>query len=524
MLAAAAHRWGVSPTECTASKSEVSHQQSGRRAAYGDLAADARHLLLPEASSVKLKDPGQYTLIGRETQHRDIPDKSTGAARFGLDVRMPGMVYAVVARCPTFEGTVARFDATRALATPGVFQVFEIAPRGYRVYSAGGVAIVANSTWAALQGRKALDITWNHGPNSAESSESPRGQMKEALDKAPAWSSDNQAASDPDNIPAVKRVESIYEFPFLSHACMEPMNITLHLHEGKCEVWCSSQSAEWTRSSIAKELALAESDVTVHTTFMGGGFGRRYISDLQTEGAQIARHVFSPVQLVWTREDDMTHDFYRPAGMRRMRGAVDAKGNIVAWSDHLADIAIGAQWNDPDKRKPDGFELPGDLVYSIPHIQKSFSLVQSAVPHAWWRSVGHSFNGIAVESFIDVLAHAANRDPYLFRRRLLLLPSNEEPKPSSNAPPIDRNRLLAVLDLAASKGEWGKRLGPHRGRGIACTTAYAYLAQVAEVTVDRDNIRVDRLITVVDCGQVINPNWRSLATRRRNAIHLEFHP
>jgi isoquinoline 1-oxidoreductase beta subunit len=270
-------------------------------------------------------------------------------------------------------------------------------------------------------------------------------------------------------------------------------------------VWSPTQSADWTRSAIAKELALAETNVLVHTTFMGGGFGRRFMGDFQTEVAQIARHVSTPVQLVWTREDDMTHDFYRPAGMRRMRGAVDAKGNILAWSDHLADTAIGAFWSEPGKAKIDGSELPGNPVYPIPHIRMAYSPIQSAVPRAWWRSVGHSFNGIAVESFIDELAHAAKQDPYHFRRRLLLLPPVAQTEPASDEP-LDRNRLIAVLDLAASKGDWGKPLGPHRGRGIACTTAYAYLAQVAEVTVDRDTIRVDRLVTAVDCGQVVNPN------------------
>jgi isoquinoline 1-oxidoreductase beta subunit len=212
------------------------------------------------------------------------------------------------------------------------------------------------------------------------------------------------------------------------------------------------------------------------------------------------------VQLVWTREDDMTHDFYRPAGMRRMRGALDAEGNVVGWSDHVADVPLYAQWGDPAKRKPDGSELPSRLVYPIPHIRTSFTPIESAVPRAWWRSVENSFNGLAVESFIDELAHAAGQDPYLFRKRMLLRPLVNEANPPADERPVDRNRLIAVLDLAAQKAGWNKPLGPHRGRGIACTTVYAYLAQVAEVTVERDNIRVDRLITAVDCGQVVNPN------------------
>jgi len=505
MVAAAAQRWGVSATECKASKSAVLHEASGRRASYGELVDDARRMPLPDATTVKLKEPGQYTLIGHDTPHRDAPDKCMGAAQFGLDVRLPGMVFAVIARCPTFGGSPAKFDAAKALATSGVLQVFEIPAKGYRIFSAGGVAVVATSTWAAMQGRKALDITWNHGPHNSESTDGLRAQMRQALDKPPVWSSDSTGA-DPDAIAGAKRIDSIYEFQFLSHACMEPMNVTLHAHDGKCEVWCPSQAADWTRSSIAAELGIGEANVTVHTTFMGGGFGRRYAADFQTEAAQIAKHVSTPLQLVWTREDDMTHDFYRPAGMRRMRGAVDAQGNVVTWTDHVADTAIGDYWSEPGKYKPDGGELPGRPVYPIPRVRMTYSPIKSGVPRAWWRSVGNSQNGAAVESFVDELAHAANQDPYHFRRRLLLLPSVTEDKPNPDERPVDRNRLVAVLDLAAKKGDWGKPLGSHRGRGIACTAAYAYLAQVAEVTVERDNIRVDRLVTVIDCGQVVNPN------------------
>jgi isoquinoline 1-oxidoreductase subunit beta len=452
-----------------------------------------------------LKDSAQFTLIGHATPHRDIPDKCTGSTLFGLDVRIPGMVYAMIARCPTFGGSPAKFDATRALAVPGVLQVFEIPARGYRVFTAGGVVVVARSTWSAMQGKKALEITWNLGPNASESSDSLRAQMKHALETPPTWCSDALDGQF-DKIPAAKRIESTYEFPFLAHACMEPMNITIHLHDGKCEAWAGSQTAEATRKMIAKELELPETSITVHTTFMGGGFGRRDQYDFPTEAAQIARRVSSPVQLVWTREDDMTHDFYRQAGMRRMRGALDAKGNVVAWSDHLANTAQGLQWGEPGKWKPDGSDLPARLDYPIPYYRRANTPIQSGVPRAWWRSVNNSFNGVAVECFIDELAHAAGQDPYLFRKRLLQMPQLNPPHMSAEDTPPDTNRLIAVLDLAAQKSGWHKPLGSHRGRGIACTTNYAYLAQVAEVTVEKDSIRVDRLVTAVDCGQVVNPN------------------
>jgi len=505
MVSAAARKWSVPESECTTSKGQVLHVTSGRRVPYGELLTVARSLPLPDVKTVKLKDPKQFTLVGRATPHRDIPDKCTGATCFGLDVRLPGMVYAMVERCPTFGGTPAKFDASQALTVPGVLQVFEIPARGYRVFTAGGVVVVANSTWAAMQGRKALKIIWNPGPNKAESTDSLRAQMKHALENPPAWCSDAEG-TDFNSLPATKRIESIYEFQFLAHACMEPMNITIHLHDGKCETWAPSQTADSMRKMIAKELEMPETSVTVHTTFMGGGFGRRYQYDFPTEAAQIARHVSSPVQLVWTREDDMTHDFYRPAGMRRMQGALDAKGNVVAWSGHLADTALGAQWGEPGKWKPDGSEQPGRLDYPIPYYRRAFTPIGSAVPRAWWRSVGHSFNGMAVECFIDELAHAAGQDPYLFRKHLLQLPEASQPNAKEEEAPPDRNRLIAVLDLAVEKAGWDKPLGKNRGRGIACTSNYAYLAQVAEVTVDGSNIRVDRLVTAVDCGQVVNPN------------------
>ncbi|HEX3436385.1 MAG TPA: molybdopterin cofactor-binding domain-containing protein [Pseudacidobacterium sp.] len=503
MIATAAHRWNVAREECVARKSEVLHTSSGRRLRYGELVKDARRMPLPDAKSVKLKDPKNFTLIGKEIPHLDILAKVAGTAQFGLDIRLPGMVYAVIARCPTFGGVPASFDTSKALATPGVLQVFEIPPRGFRIYSAGGIVVVAKTTWAAMQGRKALEITWNHGPNSAESSEALTAKIRAALDEPSIWST-STGASDPDKVSAARRIESIYEFPFLAHSTMEPMNITIHLRGRKCEIWCPSQSADWSRGAAAKELGLPESNVTVHTTFMGGGFGRRYIADFQTEAAQIVKHVSSPVQLVWTREDDMTHDFYRPAGMHRLRGALDENGNLVAWSHRVADTSLRVQWDQPDKIHPESAEVGNvtKIVYPVQSMHVSYVPVESAVPRGWWRSVGNSFSGFAVECFIDELAHAGKEDPYLFRRRLLQAAIRN----SSGKEQSDNQRLLAMLDLVAEKAGWGKPMKKNQGRGIACWAGYAFIAQVAEVTVDGSGIQVDRMVTAIDAGQLVNPN------------------
>jgi isoquinoline 1-oxidoreductase subunit beta len=501
MINAAVTRWGVPHEECIARLSQVIHQPSGRKISYGELVPYARRLPLPNIKNVKLKDPKDFTILGRPLPHLDIPGKCTGTTQFGLDVRIPGMVYAVIARCPTFGGVAAKFDATKALAIPGVLQVFEISPHGKRVYSAGGIVVVAKNTWAAMRGRDALNITWNRGPHATESSEGLRKATLAALAVPPEWS-DSTTGPDPDTVDAAKRIDVTYEFPFLAHATMEPLNITLHLQGQKCEVWAGSQAADAMRTSVAKELGLPEANVTVHTTFMGGGFGRRYDYDFPTEGAQIARHVSSPVQLVWTREDDMTHDFYRPAGMYRMRAGLDQEGNIIAWSQHIASTSLAFMWDDPTK--PQDSELPGECIYPVQHSRMHYSNVHTAVPRGWWRSVGNSFTGFCVESFVDELAHAAGQDPYQFRRRLLVSAHDTPPKP--NERPLEHQRLINVLDIAAQKSSWGTPLGPNRGRGICCTAAYAYLAQVAEVTIKGHDIKVDRIVTVVDAGQVINPN------------------
>ncbi|HEY4048958.1 MAG TPA: molybdopterin cofactor-binding domain-containing protein [Acidobacteriaceae bacterium] len=509
MIGAAAHEWSVPKEGCVAQQSRVTHRASGRSLAYCDLVSTARRLPLPDIEHVPLKNPSDFKLIGHLTPALDIPGKVQGTACFGFDVRLPGMVFAIIARCPVFGGKAVSYDSSKALAVPGVLQVFEIEPRGFRIYSAGGVVVVAQSTWAALEGRRALTIKWDYGPHRNESSDALSEDLRRALTSEGKIIRDDGKVDRAFELGA-ERLEAIYEFPFLAHAAMEPMNATILLRKDKCEVWCPSQSPDWVRSAIAKELAMKESQVLVHTTFMGGGFGRRYIADYPTEAAQIARHVNGPVQLVWSREDDMTHDFYRPASYHRLRGAVDHSGNIVAWSHHIASTSIRAQWDPPETVKPESAEIGGavHIPYSPPAIRVSYTPVESAVPRGWWRSVEHSFNGFAVECFIDELAVAAKQDPYLFRKANFLEAARQSTK--SDGPTddghTDCNRLIAVLDLAAQRAGWGSPMRKNQGRGIACGTAYGYVAQVAEVTLRDGRIKVDRVVAAVDCGQVVNPN------------------
>jgi isoquinoline 1-oxidoreductase subunit beta len=508
LIAAAARQWSVPDSECHARNSQVVHTPSGRSLSYAALVKEARRLPLPDPNTVPLKDPKELTLLGRSIPHLDIPDKVKGTARFGLDVRVPGMVYAVVAQCPYFRGDLLRFDAAKAKAITGVLDVFEIpSDPGSANKNTREVAVVATNTWAAMQGRNALAIEWKPGQYRDESTESLTGQLRAGLDAQEYWNSTNTNLN-PDTVPAAKRIQSDYEFPFLAHATMEPMNITVRLNDGRCEIWSPTQTGGGTQEKAAKILGLDKRDVTVHVTFMGGGLGRRFGSPYDHQALQIARRIQQPVQLVWTREDDFTHDRYRPACMHRLRGGIDEEGNLVAWTDRIADTTIIGQSN---PKQAQAYELGGalDQPYPAQHFRMSYVPVESGATRGAWRGVEIAFNVFSVECFIDELAHLAGQDPYLFRRRLLMKGAGRSTAPRSNfdGTLADPARVIHMLDLVTEKAGWGQPLGPNRGRGISCFfSKTSYLAQVAEVTVKDGKLRVDRVITVVDPGRVINMN------------------
>jgi isoquinoline 1-oxidoreductase subunit beta len=508
LIAAAARQWSVPDSECHARNSQVVHTPSGRSLSYAALVKDARQLPLPAPNTVRLKDAKDFTLLGRSIPHLDIPGKVKGTARFGLDVRLPGMVYAVVAQCPYFRGDLLRFDAVKAKATTGVLDVFEIpTDPGSANKNTREVAVVATNTWAAMQGRNALAIEWKPGQYRDESTESLTGKLRAGLDAQEYWNSTNTNLN-PDAVAAAKRIHSDYEFPFLAHATMEPMNITIRLNDGRCEIWSPTQTGGGTQEKAAKILGLDKRDVTVHVTFMGGGLGRRFGSPYDHQALQIARRIQQPVQLVWTREDDFTHDRYRPACMHRLRGGIDEEGNLVAWTDRIADTTIIGQSN---PKQAQAYELGGalDQPYPAQHFRMSYVPVESGATRGAWRGVDIAFNVFSVECFIDELAHLAGQDPYLFRRRLLMKGAGRSTAPRSNfdGTLADPARVIHMLDLVTEKAGWGQPLGPNRGRGISCFfSKTSYLAQVAEVTVKDGKLRVDRVITVVDPGRVINMN------------------
>jgi isoquinoline 1-oxidoreductase subunit beta len=515
MITAAAQKWNIPKNQCQAKNGAVVHEKTSRRASYGELVEAAQKLPLPDLEKVPLKDEANFELIGHATPRVDIPLKVNGSAVFGLDVRVPEMLFAVVARCPTFGGKHAHFDATKAKAVPGVKQVFEIPALGRDMFTAGGVAVVADSTWAAMQGREALQITWDNGAAAGESTSTLHTALHAGAGK-PGKRVRNDGDVDAVLSNGAKRVEATYEFPFLAHATMEPMNITVHARSGEAEVWAPTQSPDWVQRTVATILDLKPEKVVVHTTLMGGGFGRRYMADYPAEAAQIAKVVGKPVQLVWSREDDMTHDFYRPAACHQMKGAVDPNGRPLAWSHTIASTSIGAFWDPPDHQAPEKSEVGGaeQMPYAIPNVRLEYNHVASAVPPLWWRSVEHSFNGFAVECFIDELAAAAGQDPVQFRKGLLVKAANWKAKNEEDPDPA---RLRAVMELAAEKSGWGTPLPKGKGRGIATYHSFgSYICEVAEVTVQGSSFKVDRMVAAIDCGQIVNPE--SVRAQAESAI------
>jgi isoquinoline 1-oxidoreductase subunit beta len=508
MIAAAAHRWSVPAAQCRARNSEITDISSGRTLSYAALVKDARRLPLPDPNTVPLKNPKDFSLLGRSIPHLDIPDKVKGATRFGLDVRLPGMVYAVVAQCPYFRGDLAHYDAAKAKAIPGVLDVFEIPTDPHSANKdTREVAVVATNTWAAIQGRNALATKWKAGLYSDESTESLTAQLRTGLDAQEYWNSTNTDLN-PDTVPAAKRIEGVYEFPYLAHVTMEPMNNTVRFDGDRCEIWSPTQAGGGAQETAAALLGIDKDKVTVHVTFVGGGFGRRFGVPFDHQAIQIARRIQRPVQLLWTREDDFTHDRYRPAGMHRLRAGIDNKGNIVSWTDRLVDTTIIGQSN---PKQAQDYELGAalDQPYPAQHFRMSYVPVDSGATRGAWRGVEISFNVFSIESFVDELAHLAAQDPYLYRRSLLENAAAQTMAPRSNfdGANADPKRMIHMLELATEKAGWGKPLGIHRGRGISCFfSKTTYLAQVAEVTVKDGNIQVDRVVTVVDPGTVININ------------------
>jgi len=502
LVAAAASTWDVEPASCHAARGAVIHGPTGRSLGYGALVDKAATLRAP--SRVPLKDPKDFRLIGTPAKRVDAPGKVDGTAQFGIDVRLPGMKVATVAACPVFGGKLASVDDAKAKAIPGVHQVVRLDD---------AVAVVADHMWAAKQGLAALDIRWDEGPNAgldtadivralAEASQRPGVVARDEGDAATAMAG------------AARRIEAVYELPFLAHATLEPVNCTVQVRPDGCDLWLGTQVPTFTQTAAAKLTGLPRTKVRVHNHLLGGGFGRRLEVDFVMRAVEIAKQVTGPVKVVWTREEDIQHDMYRPYYYDRIAAGLDAAGKPVAWTHRVTGSSIMARVASelfPKNLRviralglhqlmasikgldTDAVEGAVEPPYDLPNIRVEYVRQEPpGIPTAFWRGVGPTHSIFVVESFIDELAAAAGQDPVAYRRALL-----------------DRSpRAKAVLDLAAEKAGWGQPLPARSGRGVALLHAFgSYIAQVAEVAVlPQGDVRVKRVVCAVDCGTIVNPD------------------
>lgn len=500
LVAAAAARWGVDPSACQVEAGNVVHPASGRRLSYGALAAAAARL--PTPTDVALKPPSRFRLIGTRVPGVDNAAIATGRATYGIDARVPGMLHACVLH-PPFGHRLASVDSARAERIAGVRRVVQIEPLPSPLHLRQGVAVIADSTWAAMQGQRALEATWEKVPGPPIDSEAVRAAMLGALDR-PGEPLRNDGDVDGALARAARTVEATYEVPLLAHAPMEPMNCLADVRADRAEVWGPMQDPGGVQELVARVTGLDPRAITVHMTRAGGGFGRRLMSDYAAEAAYLSKAAGHPVQIVWTREEDFRQDFYRPCGVHRLRASVDAGGKVTGWEHRLANPSRYAfAKND---RSPVSSELyPDDFpARCLPNVRLAYSAVDSNIPRGAWRSTLHSSNAFAVQSFVDELAHALGRDPLELRLELLGPPRQLEYK-GHGGPVFDTGRLAGVLRLAAGRAGWGTPLPDGRARGIAGHFTFgSYAAHVAEVSRGAGGVRVERLVVAVDCGQVVN--------------------
>ena len=483
LIIAAAKRWNVDPSACHTENSAVVQTATGKRLGYGSLAEEAAKLPVP--ATAKRKDAKDYKIVGKPTKRIDSREKVNGAATFGIDVRRPGLLHAAVARCPVFGGKVKSFDPAKAKAVRGVVDVVQIST---------GVAVVANNTWSAMEGRNALTIVWDEGGTAQVSSESIRKLYLERTEHQGAI-----ARKDGDAVGALasapKKIEAIYEVPFLAHATMEPMNCTADVRADGCDIIAPTQFQTFVQMTGAKLTGLKPEQVRVQTTYLGGGFGRRAEQDFIVEAVELSKAMKAPVQVTWSREDDMQHDFYRPAVMVKLEAGFDGAGKAVAFKSRIVGPSImsrffpGSVKDGIDESAVEGITT---LKYEFPHVHVDYLLTETGIPVGFWRSVGCSHNGYIAECFIDEMAKAAGKDPVEFRRGLLK----------------EGSRQRGVVELAAEKAGWSKPLPAGRYRGFAVVESFGtHVAEVAEISIDRKahTLQVHRVVAAVDCGRYVNP-------------------
>ena len=518
--AAAARQWSVPVTEVEARLHQVLHRPTGRTVGYGALVAIARELPVPPKDQIRLKRPAAFRYLGKEIPIVDLFDITTGRAKYGIDQALPGMKHAVIARPPVYGGRVTSVDSRAAEAVPGVERVVRLPetppPSGF--LALGGVAVVARNTWAAIQGRSKLDITWDDGPNRAYDSTAYRARL-EAVVKQPAKVIRNEGDVDQALARAARRVTADYYVPHLAHATMEAPAALAHVADGRCEVWAPTQHPQGTRDTLAQVLGIPAERVRVNVTLLGGGFGRKSKPDFIVEAALLSRAVGAPVKVIWTREDDIQHGYYHAVTAQHLEAGLDAQGRTVAWLHRTAFPAIPSTFA-PGVTYASDSELSlgfSDLPYDIPNLRLENAEAPAHVRIGWYRSVCNIQHAFAVCSFADELAHVAGRDPKDYILALLGRPRHVDLTRGGVKPwnygdpieryPIDTARHRRVVDVVAERAGWGRRLPPGRGRGIAVHRSFlAYVASVVEVEVSKDGqVSLPRLDIAIDCGFVVHP-------------------
>jgi isoquinoline 1-oxidoreductase subunit beta len=501
LIAAAAETWSVDPHSCHASDGKVLHSPTGRIASYGELVD--RAATAPAPRDVALKDPKEFKLIGTPAKRLDTREKVDGSARFGIDVRLPGMKYAAVKACPVFGGKLASVDDSKAKAIPGVQHVVRLDD---------AVAVIAHETWTAQRGLSALEIRWDEGANAKLFTADVVQQLASASQRSGAVAREEGDVDDA-MARASRRVEAVYQLPFLAHATLEPINCTVHVQPDRCEIWVGTQVPTFAQNAAEKVTGLPREKIQVHNHLLGGGFGRRLEVDFIDQAVRIGQQVKGPVKITWSREEDIQHDMYRPYYYHRIAGGLDEKGVPVAWTHRITGssildrvvnqlfpknlrviraVGVGNLVASIRGVDIDGVDGAAEPPYRLPNIRVEFVQQEPpGIPTAFWRGVGPTNNVFVVESFIDELAAAASQDPLAFRRAL-----------------VSDVRARAVLDLAAKEAGWGEPLAPREGRGIALMHAFGtYLAEVAHVHVsEQGEVQVKRVVCAIDCGQPVNPD------------------
>ncbi|HTS36192.1 MAG TPA: xanthine dehydrogenase family protein molybdopterin-binding subunit [Candidatus Solibacter sp.] len=490
LISAAALTWAVPRSSCAAETGRIKHASSGRSLTYGELAGKASTLAIP--TDVTLKQSKDYKIVGQRLPRVDSLDKVKGEAVFGIDFRVPQMKFAVLSRCPIIGGKVSGFSDKESKSISGVSYVGKIGD--------SAVAVAADSVWAAMEGRRVLNVTWDEGPNKDLNTAAITASLKQAASKK---SSSLFAAGDVTKAGG-RRISAEYELPFMAHAPMEPGNCTAHYQGTKCELWAPTQVPQDCRDSVATAIGLDPDQVKVNVTLMGGGFGRRLEHDYAVEAALVSKAISAPVKVIWTREDDMRSSTYRPASLHQLSAALDGSGYPVALTHRIVAPSISGQKGQPTPGNVDP-DLPDEAgpVYGIPNYSIEYVMAETPVPLGWMRSVYALQAAFALESFIDGLAVAAGKDPVQYRLHLL---AKDQDLPYF-ATTWKTARMRGVLQLAAEKAGWDKPLAGGRHRGVACFGCFAsYMAEVVEISMENDQPRVHRVVAAVDCGQVVNPS------------------